>query len=119
MDRLSLVNMVIFPRLGVTEWEKEGVNKVALDLDLFLDLDTAAREDRMTATVDYSSVYVRVQEVSKMRKYHLIESLTYDIVQSLFDEFPQLLRVVARLRKKNLPFDANLDYVEVSLDRSR
>ena len=119
MDRLSLVNMVIFPRLGVTEWEKEGVNKVALDLDLFLDLEAAAREDRMGATVDYSSVYKRVQDVSKMRKYHLIESLTHDIIQSLFEEFPPLVRIVARLRKKNLPFDANLDHVEVSLDRSR
>lgn len=119
MDRLSLVNMVIFPRLGVTEWEKEGVNKVALDIDLFLDLETAAREDRMAATVDYSTVYLRVQEVSKMRKYHLIESLTHEIIQSLFEGFPQLTRVVVRLRKKNLPFDANLDHVEVALDRTR
>ena len=73
----------------------------------------------MAATVDYSTVYMRVQEVSKMRKYHLIESLTHEIIQSLLEEFPQLARVVVRLRKKNLPFDANLDYVEVSLDRSR
>lgn len=116
---MSLVNMVLFPRLGVTEWEKEGVNKVALDLDLYLDMEAAAREDRMSATVDYSEVYTRVQEVSKVRKYHLIESLTHDIVQTVFESFPQVVRVVARLRKKNLPFDANLDHVEVSLDRSR
>lgn len=119
MDRLSLVDLVLFPQLGVTEWEKEGVNKVALDLDLYLDLDAAGREDRMVATVDYARVYACVQEVSKRRKYHLIESLTHDIIVALFAAFPSVVRIVARLRKRNLPFDANLDHVEVCLDRAR
>lgn len=119
MDRLSLVDMVLFPRLGVTEWEKEGVNKVTLDLDLYLDLSAAAREDRVAATVDYSSVYACVQEVSKARKYHLIESLAHEIVGALLRTFPRVERIVARLRKSNLPFDAHMDHVEVCLDRSR
>ncbi len=119
MDRLTLSEMILFPRLGVTEWEKKGVNKVAIDLDIYLDLTEAAREDRVSATVDYSEVYSVVEAVSKSRKFHLIESLTHEIVTAVFAEFPPIHRITARLRKKSLPFDANLDHVEVALDRTR
>jgi len=118
-DRLRLKDMTLFPQLGVTAWEKKGVNKVAVDIDLYLDLSEAARRDRVRSTVDYSEVYAVVVEVSKARKYHLIESLAQEIIDALLLRFPLLSRVHVRLRKANLPFDANLDYVEISLDRSR
>lgn len=119
MDRLRLKGLILFPRLGVTDWEKQGVNKIAVDVDLYLDLSVAAREDRVGATVDYSEVYQVLQDVSKARKYHLIEALAQAIVDTLLGHYPEIHRVHVRVRKKNLPFDALLDFVEASLDRSR
>jgi dihydroneopterin aldolase len=119
VDRLRLKGLTLFPRLGVTDWEKEGVNKIAVDVDLYLDLSLAAREDRVSATVDYSEVYRVLQDVSKVKKYHLIEALAQAMVDALFVQYPQIHRVHVRVRKKNLPFDAHLRHVEASLDRSR
>ena len=119
MDIIRLKDLVIFPRLGVTEWEKEGVQKVVLDLELHLDLAAAAREDRIAAAVDYSEVYAVVQEIAKARKYHLIESLAASILDAVLGRFPRVATTRIRLRKRNLPFDANLDCVEVELERSR
>ena len=119
MDKLRLQGLTLFPQLGVTEWEKAGVNKVFVDVDLFLDLSVAAREDRVSATVDYSEAYQVLTEVSKSRKFHLIESMAQDLVDALLEKYPQVARVRVRLRKRSLPFDAHLEHVEVTLDRSR
>jgi len=118
-DIIRLKDLIIFPRLGVTEWEKEGVQKVSLDLELFLDVEQAAREDRIGAAVDYSEVYDAVQEVAKVRKYHLIESLARSVVSAVLARFASVERARVRLRKRNLPFDAHLDCVEIELERGR
>jgi len=119
LDLIRLKELVIFPRLGVTEWEKEGVQKVALDLELWADLSAAAREDRIAHAVDYSEVYAVVQEVAKARKYHLIEALAAAVLDAVLVRFSRVARVRIKLRKRSLPFDAHLDCVEVELDRSR
>jgi dihydroneopterin aldolase len=119
MDRIRLKDLILFPRLGVTEWEKKGVNKVSADVELYLDLSTAALEDRVSATVDYSQVYGVIQEVSKRRKYHLIESLAQEILSALLGRFDTIQRATVRVRKRSLPFDAHLEFVEVELDRAR
>lgn len=116
MGCIRLKNLILFPRLGVTTWEKEGVQKVAVDLELHADLDEAARTDRIESAVDYEEVCRVVQEVSSARKYHLIESLAQDILDALVNRFPRVQRGVIRLRKVSLPFDAHLECVEVELE---
>ena len=119
MDAIRLKGVTFFPRLGVTPWEKMGVQRVSCDVDLFLDLAPAAEADRIRAALDYQEVYEVIQEVGKARKYHLIESLAHAILSALLDRFPRLVRVAIRLRKSSLPFDAHLDCVEVEMERGR
>jgi dihydroneopterin aldolase len=119
VDRIRLQGLVLFPRLGVTAWEKKGVQKISVDVDLFLDLTAAAREDRIGAAVDYQEACAVIQETATSKKYHLIEALAHSILQALLDRFPRLQKVAVRLRKVSLPFDAHLECVEVELERTR
>jgi 7,8-dihydroneopterin aldolase/epimerase/oxygenase len=119
VDCIRLKGLTLFAWLGVTAWEKKGVQKVSCDVDLFVDLSRAAREDRIAAAVDYQRAYELIQEVARARKYHLIESLSNDILLALLDRFPSVERVAIHLRKTNLPFDAHLECVEVALERGR
>ncbi len=116
MDIIRLRDVTVFPRLGVAEIEKEWVQKVTLDAEIHLDLARAAASDDVASTVDYEKVYRRIREISEGRKFHLIESLAGEIAAMILREFG-VSRVVIRLRKTNLPFDANLSCVEVELDR--
>lgn len=116
MDIIRLREVTVFPRLGVAEIEKEWVQKVTLDAELHLDLGEAASSDDVARTVDYEKVYRRIREISEGRKFHLIESLAGEIASMILGEFA-VRRVVLRVRKTNLPFDANLSCVEVELDR--
>ena len=119
MDIIRLRDITIFPRLGVAEIEKEWVQKITLDLELLVDLKRAASTDDVAHTVDYEKVYCRIREIANTRKFHLIESLANEIATAVLDGFAGVERVRVRVRKANLPFDANLSCVEVELERGR
>lgn len=113
-DIIRLKEITVFPRLGVGDLEKSWVQKVTLDVEMRLDLSAAARSDELAQTVDYQRVYETVREVSERRKYHLIESLAREIGATIRERFP-VERIIVRVRKLSLPFDAHLSCVEVEL----
>lgn len=119
MDVIRLKDLTIFPRLGVAEIEKEWVQKVTLDVELHLDLSRAASSDDVGCTVDYEQVYRRIRAIADSRKFHLIESLTGEITAMILVEFSEVQKTVVRVRKSNLPFDANLNCVEIEMERAR
>jgi 7,8-dihydroneopterin aldolase/epimerase/oxygenase len=119
VDCIRLKGLVLFPRLGVTPWEKEGVQKVSVDVEMWSDVSAAAQSDRIENAIDYEAVCRLVQEVAGARKYHLVEALAHEILQQLMSRFPDVKRSTIRLRKVSLPFIANLECVEVELERTR
>ena len=119
MDVIRLRDITIFPRLGVAEIEKEWVQKITLDVELLVDLSRPAVTDDVAHTVDYEKVYCQILEIANTRKFHLIESLANEIAVSVLGVFAGVERVRVRVRKANLPFDANLNCVEVELERGR
>ena len=118
VDCIRLRGLVLFPRLGVAHWEKEGVQKVSVDVEMWADLSTAAQSDRIEDAVDYEVACRVVQDVAEARKYHLVESLAHEILAALMERFPHVDRATIRLRKVSLPFIANLECVEVELERT-
>jgi dihydroneopterin aldolase len=114
MDVIRLKEVTVFPRLGTGDLEKEWVQKVTLDVELHLDLSAAGRADELGLTVDYQRVYELIREVSEERKVHLIEALARRIGEAILDRFP-VERVVVRVRKLSLPFDAHLSCIEVEM----
>jgi dihydroneopterin aldolase len=114
MGVIRLKDITVFPRLGVGDLEKEWVQKVTLDVEMTLDLSSAARSDSIRDTVDYQRIYELVRQVSEERKYHLIEALAHRIAAAIHERFP-LERVLVRVRKLSLPFDAHLSCIEVEI----
>jgi 7,8-dihydroneopterin aldolase/epimerase/oxygenase len=118
MDIIRMRDVTVFPRLGVAEIEKEWVQKVTLDVELFLDLTRAVATDDVAQTADYQKVYRRIHDIAQGRKFHLIESLAGEIADMILSEFP-IEKTIVRVRKTNLPFDAHMSGVEVELERRR
>ena len=118
MDVIRLKEITVFPRLGVGDLEKEWVQKVTLDIEMFLDLSGPARSDKIQDTVDYQRIYELVRTESETGKHHLIEALAHRIARAILEKYPAE-RVVVRVRKLSLPFDAHLSCVEVELTEER
>jgi len=116
-DCIKLANMGFYAFHGTTKAEKEIGQRFFMDVELFLDLSTAGKTDNIRHTVNYEKVYNIITDVTKKRKYNLLEALAEDIVDEIAAHFPNLDRIRVKVRKPQVPLCGILDYVEVCIDR--
>lgn len=118
MDRLRLSGIVLFAHLGVPEAERELGQKIRVDVELAADLESAARADALSQTIDYVRVYRLVESTVAVSRCRLIESLARTIATALLEAFP-VAEAVVRVQKPNVPFAGTMSAVEVELRRAR
>jgi dihydroneopterin aldolase len=119
MDRVRLVGVQIYGHHGVTPGEREIGQRFKIDVEMGLDLQPAGKSDRVQDTVDYEKVYRIIENVTRERRYHLIEAMAEDIACSLLDKFPRLEEVRVCVKKPGAAIGAILDQAEVELTRRR
>ncbi len=117
IDCIKLVNMGFYAFHGTSKAEKEVGQRFYLDVEMFLDLRKAGTTDNIRFTVNYEKVYEIISEITKSRKYNLLEALAEDIVDGILTHFPRLYRIVVRVRKPQVPLCGILDHVEVCINR--
>lgn len=117
IDCIKLVNMGFYAFHGTTKAEKDIGQRFFLDVELFLDLRPAGTTDNIRHTINYERVYEIISEVTKRKKYNLLEALAEDIVEEILIHYPNLERIRVKIRKPQVPLCGILDYVEVTIDR--
>ncbi|MBN1901863.1 dihydroneopterin aldolase [Candidatus Sumerlaeota bacterium] len=117
MDCIKLANMGFYAFHGTTSAEKQVGQRFYLDVELFLDLRPAGASDNIRDTINYEKVYEIISEVTKRKKYNLLEALAEDIVDEILNHYPKLERIRVKVRKPQVPLCGILDYVEVIIDR--
>lgn len=110
--------MIFYASHGVSKAERELGQRFEIDLSMFLDLHTAAQDDRLSAAVDYSHVYATVEHITTTRVYNLLEALAEEIAVKILSRFP-VTEVEVVVRKPRVPIKGALDFVEVSITRRR
>lgn len=93
--------------------------KYEVDVELTFDFTGAAEHDDLTRTVDYGAVYSRIREALTMKKYFLIEAVSFEIATDLLRDFEIVDRVSVRVRKRNPPVDGICDYAEADFTAAR
>ncbi len=116
MGILTIKNLVFYGYHGVQDFEKELGGRFEVDIKIHYPFSRCSSEDTLYKAVDYQQVYGVVKELVTGRKYHLIETLADHMADSLADQF-DVDEVTVILRKKKVPIDAVLDYVEVEVTR--
>ena len=117
-DRITLSNMAFFAYHGTAPSEKEGGQRFFVDVDMYLDLRSAALADDLARTVDYEGVYHLIKENCESKRFYLIEALAEHVARAILEGF-QVDRVVVRVRKPSVPVRGILDFTEVEVDRTR
>ncbi|MFO8028856.1 MAG: dihydroneopterin aldolase [Cyclonatronaceae bacterium] len=113
MDAITLRNLRFRSLHGFHPEERERGNDFEVDVTLRLSLSDAARGDDLEQTVDYSRVAALVGEVMEGRSVKLIETLLYDIGESLTRAFPNARKIKVAVRKLNPPMSPSCEYTEV------
>ena len=102
MAFISLEGMEFYAHHGYYEEERKIGSKYSVDVKLELDLDLAAREDKLEGTVDYEKVYELVSKVMS-KEAALLEFLANQIIKILKSKFPEVKKIWVKVGKYNPP----------------
>ena len=88
MNAVKIRGLEINARHGVYGFEKSSPQLFVIDADLYTDFYSAAKNDDLSATVNYSEVCNALIKTVTENTFNLIETLAYACVNALMDGFP-------------------------------
>jgi dihydroneopterin aldolase len=93
MDRIFIAALTAEAIIGIYDWEREVKQRLEIDLEMWVDLRSAAKSDAIEDTLNYKSVAKRVLAFVEASQYQLVEALAGEIARIVLEEFR-----VARVR---------------------
>ena len=118
MDRILLKGMKFYSHSGLYPFEREVGQPIEVDVICSLSIKKAGESDKFNDTLDYSEIYERVESVVEKGSHNLIEALATDVATSILD-FEPVKKVEVHCRKPKVRLSGILDYVEVTIERSK
>lgn len=118
MDRILAKGLRFIGCHGVLPEEKSEPQEFIVDLDLYLDLRPAGREDNLALTVDYSQVHEMVKKLVEGPSFNLLEALADNIANNILEDF-SVEAVGVTVYKPQAPVEGKFDYFAVSIQRGR
>jgi 7,8-dihydroneopterin aldolase/epimerase/oxygenase len=88
MDKLRITGLEVSTRIGIHAWERQVLQRLAIDLEIDIDATPAAATDDIADALDYGIIGRDVAEFVRASQFHLIETLAERIAQRLLEAFP-------------------------------
>jgi dihydroneopterin aldolase len=118
-DRIFVTGLVIHAHHGVMEHESKVGQRFVLDLELAIDLESAARSDKLVDTVSYAAIVETASHAFTAQSYRLVEKAAGAVADALLAGFGRVDAVQVTVRKPHAPIAAIFADVGVTLVRER
>ncbi|MBE2281519.1 MAG: dihydroneopterin aldolase [Ignavibacteriaceae bacterium] len=120
MNNIIRINKAVFYAYhGVLKEEQRFGGKFEADIEMHIDFSAAAKTDSLSNTIDYEKVYSMISEISTSKKFYLIETVAYMIIEKLYETYKDLTLAVIKVRKNNPPIGGVVDSVEVEIELTK
>lgn len=119
MDSIIARGLTFHACHGAEAQEKTNPQTFKVDLEMFLDLETAGQTDELSNTIDYGEACRLVEQVVTGTSYNLIEALAENIARTLLQACPLLTGLVVTVYKPEAPVEAEFEYFAVKITRYR
>jgi len=116
-DQITLAGIKLNPHIGTTPEERANPQECLADLTIWGDFEGAAAMDSLDGSIDYCQVLAAVQQVALSHEYNLLETLAYETVRRVLQDFP-ISRARIKLRKRPEVLRGEIDYVEVQVEET-
>ena len=83
MDKITLNNFELNTLIGTRPEERELPQKVILDLEIGIDLQTAAKSDDLYDTLDYSDLENKLLRLAEDSRFFLLEAFAGAIADTV------------------------------------
>src|ERR1039458_4191400 len=115
MSFITIVDLEVFYRVGISEEERAKPQRLLLTLDIKFNFSSAAVSGRIGRTIDYYEVTQRLLKLGETRSWRLIESVATDFAEKILSDFhPE--NVTVEVKKFSIP---EARYVSASLTKQR
>ena len=119
LTKLTISNATFYAYHGVEKAEKQLGGKYEVDLDLWYNALNSIINDSISQAINYQNVLFLVSDFIENENYNLIETLAYNVLDSIMKQFPLLEKATIRIRKCNAPIRHTIGYVEVEQTMER
>ncbi|MDD4839277.1 MAG: 2-amino-4-hydroxy-6-hydroxymethyldihydropteridine diphosphokinase [Clostridia bacterium] len=117
MDYIFIEDLKVVACHGVKDFEKVNPQPFWFCAKLFLDMNSAAKNDDLTQTVNYSTVCKTLTAFCVNNCFDLIETLADKSARLLLNSFPLLCRVELTVKKPEAPVKLPFDCISVTVER--
>ena len=117
-DTILLQGIRLEGQHGASDEERSMPQEFEVDLVVEADLAAAADSDTLTDTVDYGPLVEICRSTVETASYRLLERIAGTIAERVLAT-PGVLACTVRVRKLAVPIDADLDFAQVEIRRSR
>jgi dihydroneopterin aldolase len=118
-DRIFIKGLALHANHGVMAHEAKVGQSFAIDLDLEIDLNAAARSDKVMDTVSYDKVVECASEAFCAQRFRLIEAAAGRVADAVLAAFPRVRSIRVTIHKPHAPIAATFSDVGVTVVRSR
>ena len=116
MEKITIKDIKLVGFHGLYDHEKrDGVN-LGFDVELFFENQINNSDDNINETINYIEVIDIIKRVNSSGSFDLLETLCNKILNEIMKLFSHL-KVVVRVRKFELPVDAELSFVEIEMTK--
>jgi dihydroneopterin aldolase len=102
MEKISLEGMEFYAYHGFYKEERIIGNKYEVNVSVITDFSKAAKEDKLSATVNYELLYKIIKE-DMQEPAKLLEHLAYRILIKIFQTFEVVKETEISIKKLNPP----------------
>ena len=113
--RMFIRDLVVNMLIGVHRHERDGRQRVRINIDLSLIDDTGVDDDRLASVVSYETLVLEIRRICDAGHVNLVETLAERIARLCFDD-RRVRRALVRVEK--LDVFADTASVGVEIERS-
>ncbi len=116
MDSILIRDLRVEALIGIHKRERHVQQTVSIDLDIGLPGDTVFSSDRVSDTIDYEQVVLKIRALAATGQFRLVETLADRIARLLLEDFSAPW---VRVSASKIGILANVRLVGVSIERRR
>ena len=98
---------------GIAPQEKVQTHDLYIDLQVETDVSSAIKGDHLGDAVDYTAIADLIEAKIQHQEHRLLETVAYDILNILFDNFPSITWAWAKVTKREAHALAGDAFVEL------
>jgi dihydroneopterin aldolase len=115
--RIFFSQLSLDARIGILEHELRATQPLHIDAEFDVDISREVNDHNIQTVLDYRLLRQAIVDECTHAHVHLLETLSENLVQRIFNDFPDVLQVKIRISKP-LAF-SDCAAVGIELQRSR